>query len=77
MGPIEHDKKNREEKAMEKLQVSRREVHEIMKRDECTLVMAFFTIVQPYIDEFYEDCEDCLSEERIVNEFLRPYVEVV
>ena len=62
---------------MEKLQVSRKEVHQIMREDECTLVMAFFKIVQPHIDEFYADVEDCLSEERIVKEFLEPYVEVV
>ena len=70
-------KENNREDKMEKLQVSRQEVHKLMREDECTLLMAFFKIVLPHIDEFYDGMEECITEERLVNEFLKPYVEVV
>ncbi len=74
MGPIEHDKKNREEKAMEKLHISKKEVQMIMERDNLPIHMATVKAVEPYSKIFFGKV---VSRRRVMDEFIYPYVKIV
>ena len=62
---------------MEKLQVKDEEIVKVMEENYLTWGAAFWKIVYPHINAHFEDVEEYVSEDRIMKDFLEPYVEVI
>ncbi len=64
---------------MVKLQISSKEIHRIMERDNCPIQIATVKAVKPYSDMFFrnENGHVSASRRKIMDDFIYPYVEIV